>query len=144
MRTFLRRFGADIDKPVRITDVAGDEIVISDELFRMANGGWKVTKRKRAPVLLLLAETILDPDEIWLSVAEKKDEQGRLGAHVDRRYLRFDPKTGLVVIFDWNWRSWQWEGATTFPPQRKGKSMRTDVRQMERRREGILLYRRNK
>ena len=96
-------------------------------------------KRGRARLVLLLAETIKDPDEIWLSVAEKPD-----GAHIDRRYLRFDPKTGLVVIFDWNWRSWQWEGATTFPPQRKGKSMRTDVRQMERRREGILLYRRKK
>ena len=138
-RRFLAGFGAGLDAPVRFTDAAGDGIVISANLFRDAGGKWKVGKRGRARLVPLLAETIRDPDEIWLSVADKPD-----GAHIDRRYIRFDPATGTLVIFEWNWRAWAWEGVTAHAPQRKGRKMRTDIQQIERRRQGVLLYRRMK
>ena len=144
VREFLREFGADIGQPVRWETPAGS-VLISEELFRYRGGRkdkiWKMGKRSRAPFILLLAETIKDPDEVWLSATEKKDKHGRLGAHIDRRYIRFDLVNGMLVIFEWNWRTW--EGVTAFPPKRGNKG-KTDRRQLERRREGVLLYRRQK
>ena len=129
VRRFLAEFGADINEPVRFTDAVGDGIVISADLFRDAAGNWKVKKRGRARYVLLLAKTIRDPDEIWLSVDEKKSGD----AVIDRRYIRFDPQTGLFVVFEWNWRTWAWESTTAFG---------ADERLIDKRRHGVLLYRR--
>ncbi len=137
VRRFLTEFGADIGQPVRFTDAAGHGVLISEELFRDAAGRWKVGKRGRAPLVPLLAETVRDPDEIWLSAVEKPGK----GVALDRRYLRFDPDSGLLVIFEWNWRTWSWEGVTAYPPKRGAKG-KTDTSQMEKRRQGVLLYRR--
>ncbi len=128
VRRFLAEFGADLDAPVRFTDVAGGSVVISANLFRDASGNWKVGKRGRARLVLLLAETIKDPDEIWLSVEEKKSGD----AIIDRRYVRFDPRTRMFVVFEWNWRTLTWEGVTAHVRQK-----------VEEKRQGVLLYRRH-
>ena len=65
----------------------GDSVVISADLFRDARGNRKVGKCGCAR-LVLLAETIKNPDEIWLSVDEKRDGS----ALIDRRYIRYDRK----------------------------------------------------
>ena len=84
--------------------------------------------RGRARLVLLLAETIKDPDEIWLSVEEKKSGD----AIVDRRYIRFDPRSKMFVVFEWNWRTLTWEGVTAHVRQK-----------VEEKRQGVLLYRRH-
>ncbi|EAU53536.1 PBECR2 nuclease fold domain-containing protein [Mariprofundus ferrooxydans] len=61
---FLQAFKADIGKPVVFTDVAGESMVISDDLFKDHTGAWKM-RRDRDRYLLLLADTVRDPDEIW-------------------------------------------------------------------------------
>ncbi|MVA23615.1 hypothetical protein GOZ92_04125 [Agrobacterium vitis] len=44
----------------------------------------------------MMAEALIDPDEIWMGVAHKV-ESGDLV--VDRRYIRVDPKTAIQVVF---------------------------------------------
>ena len=132
VRRFLAEFGADIEHPVRFREVAGNDVVISADLFRDAAGNWKVGKRGRARLLPLLAETIRDPDEIWLSVDEKRDGS----VLIDRRYIRYDREKGLYVVFEWNWRTFAWEGVTAFPPDK--------MKHLESARRGVLLHRRKK
>ena len=68
VRAFLEPLGADLDKPAIITDAIGERIVVSDALFKTANGELKVTKREREQYLPLLARALLEPDEIWARI----------------------------------------------------------------------------
>ncbi len=67
--------------------------------------------------------------------ADKVQVGGR--AVIYRRYLRYDPGLGAIVVFEWNYRFWF--GETAFAPQRKEKVLGN---QIERRRQGVLLHRR--
>ncbi len=140
VRAFLGAFGADPGKPVRFRDAAGGEIVISDELFRAADGEWKVMKRGRAVLAKIMAEALHDPDEIWLSIDVHR-HTGRV--KLDRRYIRYDPEKGIIGIFEWSWKAWRFEGTTLFVARRR-REEKTSLSVMERRREGVLLYRRQK
>lgn len=105
-------------------------MVISDDLFREGSGRLKILKRDREVYAARLAETVQDPDEIWVNwVWHDKLKRWML----DRRYLRVDPETGLLAIFEWT--RFGWSGITTY---------QSDVTQAERRRRGALLYRREK
>lgn len=46
----------------------GERIAVGRKLFEDADGALKVTKRGRERYLRLLADTLLDPDEIWARV----------------------------------------------------------------------------
>ena len=130
MAAFLKPFGAEIGKPKLFRDKAGQALVISDDLFRDRAGKSKISKRSRALHFEQLAETIMDPDEIWLNwVWHDKLNKWML----DRRYIRHNPKSGAAVIFEW--MGSLWSGTTGFPAK---------TNQIERRRTGALLYRREK
>ena len=146
---FLREFDpqATIDTEIRWRDAAGHDIVISQRLFQDAAGNWKVMKRDRWRYVLFLAAALKDPDEIWLSIdpaavrafephADKMQVGGR--AVLDRRYLRYDPALGAIVVFEWNYRFW-W-GETAYQPQKRNK--KPDLKRLEKMRRGQLLYRR--
>lgn len=64
VQTFLGEFGASIGKPVVHTDVQGQPLAITEELFKNIKGDWKV-KRGREQFVRLLAQAIKAPDEIW-------------------------------------------------------------------------------
>lgn len=140
VRGFLEPFGADIGRAVLHEDQTGTKLPISEELFKTRDGQWKVGKRARATLTPLLAEALMSPDEIWLGVATKPDP---IDANVeelliDRRYIRVDPETGLIVVFEIG-RTW-WEAVTGyFTSDRRG---RPDLKLLDRRRGGKLLWKR--
>lgn len=135
---FLGEFGAKIGQPVLYRDKLGEPLVISDDLFRNPAGELKITKRGRQQHLLRLAETIKDPDEIWLD--EENLRSG--GKRIVRRYIRVDQETGGLSVFEWV-SGTGWRGVTTFSAQ-KGTTARPDLDYLETQRRGVNVYRRAK
>ena len=134
---FLARFGASATRAALWTDLAGQRLVISRHLFENAAGELKLRKRGRETELLRLAETLADPDEIWVDW-----EASRTGGvpRLVRTYLRYDPAVALVSIFRWSEEGWI--GVTTHP--KTTKSRKASANALERQRHGALLYRREK
>ena len=140
VRAFLKPFGADIDRAVLWQDRTGHRIPISAEFFQARDGSWKVGKRGRAEFTPLLAETMIDPDEIWIGVAGKADpvDPSVEELLIDRRYVRVDPEMGIMTVMEIG-RQW-WEPVTAYLPQdRKGKP---DLKALDARRGGKLIWRR--
>ncbi len=139
---FLSPFGAKRGEAVLFEDRAGDRIPISDQYFRTARGDLKVGKRDRGPFTPLMAETIMDPDEIWVGVVSRPDpvDDTVKNLIVDRRYIRVDQETGLVVVLQIGRKFW--EAVTAYlPTDKKG---RPDLKLLDRRRGGKLLWKRRK
>lgn len=101
-RAFLEPFGADIGQAVLWEDPAGTRIPISDQLFRDRSGLLKVGKRGREAFTPLMAEALLDPDEIWLGVAAKQDpaREDMQELLLDRRYIRANPNQGVMLVME--------------------------------------------
>lgn len=114
VRTFLGEFGADIGKPALFTDVLGETMPITEELFKDVKGRWKV-KRGREQFVRLLALAIKDPDEVWLHF-ERHYAKGR--DVLRKRYLvRYivDETEGpkpMTAVFETGKDGWL--GITTF------------------------------
>lgn len=137
---FLKPFGAAPGEAVLFTDAAGDVVPVSDWLFRNQAGELKVMKRGRNVLTPLMAETLMDPDEIWMGVARKSDPTDPTVEEliVDRRYIRVDPKTGIQVVFEIGQRVWQ--AITSYnPTTKKGEP---DFDAIDKRRGGKLLFKR--
>lgn len=142
VRAFLSPFGADIDRAMLFEDKSGTKIPVSDALFRDRAGELKVMKRGRHRLTPLMAETILDPDEIWMGVARKTAPADGVSEElvVDRRYIRFDPESGMQIVFEIGEKIW--EAVTAYnPTTKKGEP---DLKALDRRRGGKLIYKRPK
>lgn len=141
VRGFLKPFGADIGQAVLWEDKAGAKIPISEQFFQDRSGMWKVNKRDRGRLTPLMAEALMDPDEIWLGIAAKPDpvnpDQEEL--IIDRRYIRADPSTGLVLVMELG-RQW-WEAVTAYNTTDKRGNPDLDL--LDRRRGGKLLWERS-
>lgn len=140
VRAFLDVFGLEPGQSILWEDQAGGLVPISDELFRDRRGDYKIGKRGRGPYLAQLAETLRDPDEIWMGVAAKRDpiDGDMEELVVDRRYVRTDAQTGTLVVFEIGRK--YWEAVTAFSPaDKKGKP---DIKAFNRRRGGKLLWKR--
>jgi hypothetical protein len=133
---FLEQFDADLHEPSLWRDKAGHVLVISDDLFKTGDGRWKVKKFGREINMTYLADSLKDPDEIW--VDWQQDHAGRV--RLVRRYLRYFADLAGFVSFAWSKHGW--EGATVFNAT-KGKANKPDPRYLERQRRGALLYRRD-
>lgn len=113
---FLNEFGATLTKPAIFKDVAGDALVIGKQLFTVSKTGeLKVTKRGREQFLLLLADSLKLPDEIWTRMEYFDHLQKSV---VRRRYIsRFmidgevKPMLAVFEVGDDGWL-----GVTTFAP----------------------------
>ncbi|MWP48824.1 MULTISPECIES: PBECR2 nuclease fold domain-containing protein [unclassified Gilliamella] len=113
---FLNEFGATLTKPAIFKDVAGDALVIGKQLFTVSKTGeLKVTKRGREQFLLLLADSLKQPDEIWTRMEYFDHLQKSV---VRRRYIsRFmidgevKPMLAVFEVGDDGWL-----GVTTFAP----------------------------
>lgn len=140
VRAFLKRFGADIGQAVLWQDPSGHRVPISEQFFQTRDGRWKVGKRGRAILTPLMAEALLDPDEIWLGVAKKADpiNPDLSELLLDRRYIRVDPELGIVVVMEMG-RKW-WEPITIYDPTKK--SGRPDLNLLNLRRGGKLIWKR--
>ncbi|MCK9193802.1 MAG: PBECR2 nuclease fold domain-containing protein [Nevskia sp.] len=98
---FLNEFGASVTNPsVRITDSAGDILSISDQLFATP-AGLKIAQPDLGKNILLLADTIRSPDEIWVAF----DAAGIRRRYVARWVIDGDQQPTLVV-FDMSRGDW--------------------------------------
>lgn len=134
---FLNRFGAAIGNGVMHRDKAGQAVLISEDLFRNADGKWKSSKRSRDVQMERLAEAVFDPDEIWVDWGEEKDGTPRLV----RKYLRYDPLIAAFSLFKWS--NVGWSGLTSHPAT-KGRKNKPRLQGLEKERRGVLMYRRMK
>lgn len=110
VRAFLEPFGADIGRAVLWEDQAGARLPVSDQFFRERSGLWKIGKRGRGRFTPLMAETLQNPDEIWIGLAAKADpvRPDIEELLIDRRYIRVDPELGIVAVMEIG-RKW-WDG----------------------------------
>jgi SPP1 gp7 family putative phage head morphogenesis protein len=128
---FLLPFNTVFGKPVVFTDAINCPIVISERLFlqdKSVPESFKVFKFGREQYLRLLADTIKDPEEIWLFFTS--DDRSR----IFRRYIKCFSIAGSsqsgYAAFDFNKDGWF--GVTTF--QAKSKEY------LDRQRVGYLIY----
>lgn len=114
--TFLGRFGATVEKGVIFKDVTGTPLAVGVSMIldRKSNT-LKVTKRGREVYLNFLADTVIDPDEIWLYWDYNKRAKGYL---LERRYFKAfmvehegQVEYGLCVF---RFAGDAWEGVTGF------------------------------
>ena len=129
---FLKEFKASSAKPVIFKDVAGEDVIISDDLFKTATGRLKINKNMRYKYLGMLAKTIKDPDEIWLRWEEYPKGRWTLRRKYIARYDIDGKKARAFVLFDTNEKGWS--GVTTFQADRESY--------FEKQRGGSLIWRR--
>lgn len=115
VKRFLAEFGATIATPALFTDVTGEALIIDSKMFwNEARKQWKSTKRGRETLLLMLADALKDPDEIWVAM-EWHNTLRR--AVVRRRYVaRYHLPDGVrpgFAVFEAG--SDGWIGVTTYP-----------------------------
>ncbi len=127
---FLKEFGADMDNPVVYRDIMNDSIVISKDLFvDRTTGKLKIVKNEREKYLLLLADTIKDPVELWLTWV-KGQNKTRLCKRYIGLYQGDKKRLGGYVVFDLIDDAWQ--GTTAFQPG--------DMKYLDKQRAGTLIY----
>lgn len=130
---FLAAFGTRRGEPRLFTDKLGDPLIISDDFFFTDEGVLKLVGRPRTTAVLLLAETIKDPDEIWWVW----EHHAKTGAYrLRKRYFaRFEidgKRADIMTAFDVSKDGWL--GVTAFRAKQKNY--------LERQRGGTLAYRR--
>lgn len=120
-------------------DVVGSALVISDSLFKTAQGEWKVLKRDRSAYAKLSAMAIKSPDEIWVRIEPLVKERGRY--RIVRRYIKAfylrDRFYGLAVF---ELGGGEWTGVTAFAPEPLDERRRENY--INNQRAGTLIYRR--
>lgn len=130
VRLFLNEFGATPARPAAFRDASGTVLAVGRELFETADGKLKVTKFGRHRYLLLAADALRDPDEIWANWVEIDGEP-----ILRRRYIKrvaLPDGAGVLTLFEWTRKGWL--GVTSFSPEKAGY--------LDRQRIGALLYRR--
>lgn len=135
-KAFLQSFGADVGKPVTYKDVTGESLLINEWLFQDSAGRWKADKTNRGRYMELLAQAVMDPDEIWLAWLEYG------GQHVlRRRYIKAlespEGDWGLAVFEE---GKDGWTGSTVFPPK-IGKSAQAKRDYIDAQRGSFLRWR---
>jgi len=137
-KAFLEKFGLEPGMAKVWTDVSGARVLIADDLFRGRSGDWKADKRGHGDHAKLLAETLIDPDEIWVSLREVRDaERDEVIYEVVRRYIRIDPDRPVFAVFELGRRIW-------FPVTGYGPLNRShpDFSYADRQRNGKLVWKR--
>ena len=130
---FLAEFDATAEKPKLFIDAIGEPVMIGRGLFEDRKGRLKVTKRGREQALLLLADTIKDPDEIWWTWETNARGEYMLFRRYLSRYMIAGQEMPMFTLFDIAKDGWI--GVTAFPPDQKSY--------LEKQRQGTLAYRRH-
>ncbi len=130
MDAFLDAFGATRKAGAMFIDATGERLLISDALFmdrqKTALAGkpvYKTMKRGRERWLLVLADTVKHPQEIWEQwewVGAREWMGAREAMALRRRYVvAWAQQNGVqpgLSVFEWAPKRW-WSGVTTFPPE---------------------------
>jgi hypothetical protein len=133
----LGEFGARPDAPAIFRDVLGNALPIAPALFRDPAGRPKTMKHGRERHLLLLADTLREPDEVWVRAVWIDDRLSVRYRYLARYTIEGDAdverSTGLVVF---ELARDGWVGVTAFRPERE--------RYLAAQREGVRVYRRQR
>lgn len=127
-RRALDAFGAQLDAAELVTDVLGERLAVGPSMFQQPTGAPVV--QGQGELLPLLAETLLQPDEIWTRLEYSESLQK---SQVLRRYLgRFNLGQQLtqLVVIELAGNAWRWD----IEPDQQGL--------VELLRQGVRLYRR--
>ncbi|UZX36755.1 PBECR2 nuclease fold domain-containing protein [Pseudomonas sp. B111] len=127
-RRALDAFGAQLDAAELLTDVLGERIAVGPSMFQQPSGAPAV--QSQGELLPLLAETLLQPDEIWTRLEYSEPLRK---SQVLRRYLgRFNLGQQLtqLVVIELAGNAWSWD----IEADREGLA--------ELLRQGVRLYRR--
>lgn len=127
-RRALDAFGAQLDAAELLTDVLGERIAVGPTMFQQPSGAPAV--QGQGELLPLLAETLLQPDEIWTRLEYSEPLRK---SQVLRRYLgRFNLGQQLtqLVVIELAGNAWSWD----IEADREGVA--------ELLRQGVRLYRR--
>lgn len=127
-RRALDAFGAQLDAAELLTDVLGERIAVGPSMFQEPSGAPAV--HGQGELLPLLAETLLQPDEIWTRLEYSEPLRK---SQVLRRYLgRFNLGQQLtqLVVIELAGNAWSWD----IEADREGLA--------ELLRQGVRLYRR--
>ena len=139
---FLDTFNASLDRGSVFIDVTGTPIAISKALFIKGadklgdNFKWltEPDKANRLRYINLMAQAIIDPDEIWWYWEKDAGEQGAW--RLKRRYLKSfeidESGKKKFAIAGFEWSNKEWNGATVFHSSRESF--------FEGRRIGRLIY----
>ncbi|MDO5622310.1 MAG: PBECR2 nuclease fold domain-containing protein [Paracoccus sp. (in: a-proteobacteria)] len=145
---FMKMFDGRAGQAVLWQDKAGNYMPMSDDMLRDRAGRWKL-KRGRERHVLQMAETMLDPDEIWLGVRARHGALHDSFQHfITRRYIRagkvFMPDaelmrdTGFMGMHELGRR--HWTPVTTFQPTIRGDDSSMDFDYLAELRVGKLLW----
>jgi SPP1 gp7 family putative phage head morphogenesis protein len=133
---YVDAFLAEFRGP-EFVDVAGESLLVTDELFKNIAGQLKIKKRGREQFVRLIAQTIQRPDEIWMLEQDHK-AKGKLVLR--RRYIaRFavEGQTKPVVsVFEVGAEGWR--GVTGYQAQAAADA----GTMIDSARAGELVYRR--
>ncbi|MGE0256938.1 MAG: PBECR2 nuclease fold domain-containing protein [Alphaproteobacteria bacterium] len=113
-RRFLGEFGGAIGRPVTFTDAIGEDIIISERMFQTGAGHWKSMKQARHRSLLLLADTLKSPDEIWWQWTEHPPGRFTLVRRYMARWTVEGREVPALVLFDVSADGWF--GITAYDP----------------------------
>lgn len=117
-------------------DALGEPVVISESFFVRPDGSSKLASGLRREAMLLLADAIREPDEIWWHWEEITLADGSRQSRLRRRYLARFAVEGrsapVIVVMDIGKDGWQ--GVTAFRPQLDSN--------LKNARVGVLAFRR--
>ena len=124
---FLKVFGATLEQPAVFKDATGTALVMGANLFTDAKGRLKDNKRDRGQYMKVLAQGVLEPDEIWLRVEHLHGANKNV---VRRRYIaRFQlPGQDVLGIAVWEQGKDGWDGVTVYDDQRDVNLFRIGTR----------------
>jgi SPP1 gp7 family putative phage head morphogenesis protein len=121
-RRFLAEFGAAPGRAAVFRDALDEPLIISDDLFRGGRGpALRVAKNGRERGLLLLADTIKAPDEIWASW-EVRAGQVQLRRRYIARWQAAGDDVPLMTAFEYGPTGWRFRMVRAADPdtQRRG------------------------
>jgi hypothetical protein len=123
-QAFLQPFGATLEQPVVHIDVIGEALVLGRGLFvDRATGA--INASSNGPLLPLLAEALLDPDEIWVRM-EFADNKTVVRRRYIARFLLPGQDTPALAVFDS--AADGWSGITRLAAENDIDDLRMGVR----------------
>jgi hypothetical protein len=134
IKKFLSQFGCGFDDKKPFVDKSGESVIISKEMFINKEESrlhgrtiYKATKRAREQYLLLLADTIKNPTEIWVIKPTPASKE-------ERRYISvYKNTTGEIAGYAvFHHKGGEWVGVSTYSPD--------DLPTLDGKRKGKLVY----
>ena len=139
-RAAVRAFIDEFDGPL-FFDAAQVPHLINEEMFTTATGRLKTDKRARTKYMLLMADALKSPDEIWAGVEIKNNGEVILRRRALARFRLPGETVSGVVVFEEEGHS-VWRAITVFPAA-NGKPDEKQIKYLLANvRVGNLIYRR--